>query len=1272
MTDDTSVEAGQRLTRYVPRIVAEWDLDAPGRLWQRVDGTLCFVDISGFTPLTEKLARRGRIGAEELTDVLDQTFGSMLHLAYERGGGLLKFGGDALLLLFQGPDHALQAASAGVEMQTALRAASKVKRESGAINLRMSVGIDTGPIDLYSVGESHQELIVTGGTATRVVELESAADAGEILVSSSVAAQLPPGAAKRQKGPGRLLAWRKPRGAPQGPRPRRVVAPESITRRVAVALRGHLKDSSGESEHRIATVGFVKFQGIEKAFEEGGHNEVAQRLNQFVSLVQREADSEGVTFLNADIDKDGGKVTLVTGVPITQTDDEGRMLRACRSILDGDCDLDVRIGVNRGHVFSGYIGTEFRSTYTVMGDIVNAAARVMAAAPVGALYATPGPLDRSMTLFETTELEPLQVKGKTQRLRAYAVGAERGSRPDRPDGALPFTGRGPELETLLGLLEQREDAFGATVGIVGEAGMGKTRLVSEAVEVAGTQDVLWLRGEAIGSDIPYWAFRDPLRRRLGIERRTQDEMASDLDAAVQRANPALAWAVPLLGDVLHIRISPTVESAQIAREYRPARTADVLVQLLAATAGATRLVIVADDHHWMDEASKLLLDQLQSVAVDRDWLVLVTSRNRLAGLSDLIGIVLEPLDDDEARSLAITATDARPLRPHELEAVVERGAGNPLYLTETLRLVRETGSTDDLPESLDAVIGAEIDSLPAPPRRLLRLASVLGRSFREAVLDEFLAPEAMELDAATRRALCEYLEEDDGGRLRFRHAVTHDVAYEGLSFRRRKTLHARAAKVIERLAGNDTDPVVEFLAMHYELAGDYERAWHFGKVAGDKATARYSNIEAISHYRRALAAARRIKGVPSPDLVAVWTALGDVLEQAGMFEEAVETLGRAARRTEDPAAKARIMMKRARAHVRVGSYAAALRQTTIGMRLVQSADGEEAALALSQLTAMASGIRLQEGRPDLALSLAQRAGELARANGDRDALARVYTVLDGALEMLGRPEEAIYADAARAIYEELKDTPGVATVDNNVGVRAYDEGRWDVAIAAYTRAREEFRRAGNITQAALCGANVGEVLVSQGRLDEAEPLIREAVRTLRTANLVDLAIFAEIQSARSELARGNAASAIEVLETLRAEAASLGQRDIALEAAVHLADALIDVGASSEAIDLLGKAEADAGEEAALYEAGLLRVRARAALSMNRRDEARSLASEGVEVARDQGLLYDEALLLEIRAQATAGVQAHNDLEEAKRLLQGLGSVVESDQRRVRLPSISV
>src|SRR4051812_34713823 len=193
---------------YVPRLAAEWELDAPGVAARQVDGTLVFIDISGFTALSERLAARGRIGAEELTDVLRYVFSEMLSIAYARGGGLLKFGGDALLLLFSGADHAGRASASAVAMQAVLRNIRQGRTAIGRVALRMSVGVHSGSINLFRVGTTHHELLVAGPAASTTTRMEHAAVAGEILVSDATASLLPARRLGDARDGGRLLRWR--------------------------------------------------------------------------------------------------------------------------------------------------------------------------------------------------------------------------------------------------------------------------------------------------------------------------------------------------------------------------------------------------------------------------------------------------------------------------------------------------------------------------------------------------------------------------------------------------------------------------------------------------------------------------------------------------------------------------------------------------------------------------------------------------------------------------------------------------------------------------------------------------------------------------------------------------------------------------------------------------------------------------------------------------------------------------------------------------------
>ncbi len=884
-TSDASVVAelpvggsGESLAAYVPRIAAEWDLDAAGQSHQVIDATLCFVDISGFTRLSERLAQRGRIGAEELTEVLTRVFGTMLDRAYLRGGNLLKFGGDALLLLFRGPDHPLHAACAAVELRASLREASQISTSVGRIDLRMSVGIHTGSVHVFIAGSSHRELIVTGPTISVTTDMEKVADAGEIVVSREMVAALPTGAVSREKGPGWLLRWRKPPVPAGRVVPRRWVHPEAIDRCVPVSLREYLRRSVIEPEHRLATVGFVRFEGVDGLMNAEGPEAVAGTLEKLVEAIESAVELEEVTFLASDVDRDGGKVILTAGVPVAREDDEGRMLRALRSILDTPTLLGVRAGVNRGHVFAGMVGNRHRRAYTVMGDTVNLAARLMAAAPPGSMYTRRNVLDASSTRFEAESLEPLRMKGIADPVQAFSVGSELGSKT-ADEHRLPFIGRKGELQTLEDMIDRARNGRGGVVTVVGETGIGKTRLVEEALLAGRDLWVIQARGEPAAASLPYRAVRDPILQLLGIERSTQEKMRGELTDQIFALAPALAPLLPLIADAVHVDIPDTPETAAIDPRFRQERTADAVLGLIQAASSGPG-AIVTEDAHWLDEASTHVIARLIEATSEHPWLLLMTRRSEPTGLHPDSGTVihLDPLTPKETEALVIAATEAAPLRLHEVAALVQRAGGNPLFVAELVHVVGSIGSLDAVPETLGGLVSAQIDSLPPLARNLLMYASVFGLSFRREVLTEILRDEEIEMDAATRRELDVFWVRQGRDRVGFRHALVRDTAYHSLSFRRRRHLHARAGSVIERLAGDDPGPVAGTLAQHFLEAQDHSRAWRYGRMAGDRARQTYANVAAATHYERALEASRRLRSIDPSELADVWTQLAHVRE----------------------------------------------------------------------------------------------------------------------------------------------------------------------------------------------------------------------------------------------------------------------------------------------------------------------------------------------------------------------------------------------------------
>ncbi|MGZ4332593.1 MAG: adenylate/guanylate cyclase domain-containing protein, partial [Solirubrobacteraceae bacterium] len=379
------------LAPYVPRaLLARLARAAIEVLTETVPATMVFVDVSGFTRLSERLARAGQEGAEQLVDVINACFTDLLADAYGRGGSLVKFGGDAMLLLFYDEGHTQRACDAAAAMRRTLRRVGHIRAGESDVVLRMSVGVHSGYYTMFVVGDSHRELLIGGSAATAVVEMESAASSGQIVVSPQTARCLPRSCVGANVGPGFLLARCPP--AREWASPPGLVTPtdEVIAAFLPNAVRAQLLEGSGSiaPQHRTAAVAFVRFGGLDELVAQRGAATAARRLDELVQLVQEAADRYEVCFLDTDIASDGGKIRLSAGVPWAIGEDEERLLLALRHIIEAQPPVPLQAGVSWGPVFTAAVGPPYRRWYAVMGDTVNVAARLAARAPVGRIYAT--------------------------------------------------------------------------------------------------------------------------------------------------------------------------------------------------------------------------------------------------------------------------------------------------------------------------------------------------------------------------------------------------------------------------------------------------------------------------------------------------------------------------------------------------------------------------------------------------------------------------------------------------------------------------------------------------------------------------------------------------------------------------------------------------------------------------------------------------------------------------------------------------------------------
>ncbi len=1058
--------------------------------------------------------------------------------------------------------------------------------------------------------------------------MEHVANAGEIVVSEATAAHLPPSMVGDARDSGRLIHPRRFAVTAIEPVAARRVDDDVVAQALPLRLRSRLLAGPIDAEHRTVTVGFLRFAGTDELVARAGPQQTALALGELIACVQAEAAAEDVTFLATDVDDDGGKVILVAGAPSTQEDDEGRVLRTLSNVVRRRHAVSVRAGVHRGHVFAGEVGTAWRRTYTVMGDTVNLAARLMARAEPGQLIATPAALDRAATRFTVHALEPFKVKGKTEDIHAFTVGRVLDARR-RATGTMPFTGRQTEFDTMRERLVAAGAGQGSAIRIVGATGLGKSRLVDEVARSVDPAAFLVAAGEPYATSTPYLPFRLLLRSLLGL--RANATSADALRQAVAERAPGLLDALPLLGVVLAIEVPDTDQTRALDAVFRRERVVDAVVELLVQLAPPGTCLLF-DDFHWFDDASRELVARVTAAAARCAWLVCVAER---PGGDDVAGeevLTLPPLSRDALEGLVAAATDAAPLLPFEVDRLIERCDGSPLSCEELLRAVRETG-IDELPESLNAAILADIDRLPPLSRRLLGFAAVLGRTFRLDALLEVLGAEARELDSGSLDALGDFLSPVDDGRITFRHALARDVVYETLSFSRRRELHERAGLALERMAQPDKNRYAELCSFHFLEARLWRSAWGYATLAGARAAAAYAPVEAAVHYERALTAARNIDDLGDERVADIWTSLGDAREIVGRFDAASDAYSHAQRLVGTDRRRAEVLLRRSRANERQGRYAAAVRFVRRAAKLLEGADDQEDVAVRARVVGWEASLRQAQGRHAEAVRLARTAIDDATASGERDALARAYMTLDWAYLDLGRPELMVHVEQALEIFIELDDLASQAIVLGNLGVEAQYDGRWRDAIAFYERAANAMERTGNVVQAAMARCNTAEVLVNQGRLDEAADLLVSVSRVCRAAGFTSGLAFATLLEGRVAAARDDFELAGELFDSAQQQFDSIGARGEGLEADVRRAELRLRQGRVEEALALADVAlsvESALGGSATFTPA-LLRVRAAATALLSGPASAIRILDEARDVARAGGSVYEEALVEVLR-----------------------------------------
>ena len=1192
-----------------PRIARRWLAEGTGPGHRRIGGSLLFADISGYTRLSERLAGRGRAGAEEAVTLIGGVLKAVTEAVESRGGDVLTFAGDAVIALFEGPD-APDAAGRAVDSAAAIRRwfdeRARDTTTVGRVTLRAAVSVATGAIDLVLVGEDEMGLFVTGPTTTELVMLERAAGGGEVVIGPRTARAI--GGIRRPvaRGEGTLL----PRThslmadlAAHEPELRDVDPPVD-PRLIPTPMRAALAAGglALESDHRLATMAFVVAGGIDARIA-AAPAAVAAELDVLHRLVSSTAARHRVTLLGTDVTADGVALFLAAGAPVATGNDEERMLRTLRAVMSDPIAerLQLRAGTNRGPVFAGIVGHRDRATYSAMGDTTNLAARLAFRAQPGELLTTSEVLSRSATEFDVEAAPEFRPKGKAHPVTPYRVGAEQGRR-ERVRDRLPLVGRESEVGLLQERLEKALLGEGSIVSVIGEAGVGKSRLAAEVLSDDRVRNRLVLRFTVGDEGAPYAGFQAALRDLAGVSSTgsmAEDDLRSALAQWVAAFLPRGEPWLPLLGPVFGVAYPETATTLGLIDRFRRERLHALVVELLSAVLGPGS-VILAEDLHWSDEASQALLRHLAGQAGRLGWLVLALSREGepTLGSDPASTITLHGLDPDAVAQLALAATSDTPLSDAELQSIIERGTGNPLHIRElAVATAGRGGASTQLPDSLEQLLASRLDRIPPADRGLLRRAAVLGRDVELSLLADVL-PDHENLADVTRWAgLDEFVEWLGGGQVRYRHDLYVKAAYGGLSEQVRRDLHGRVADAIRARAGQDLDPVTPALADHYRRARAHDQAFVFGRAAGHRARVQVAHADAARHYRRALASGTEA-GLPSGVLAEVAEALGDVADLAGRYDESMAAYAAARRLLRRAAAEARapddgptapsggvsqdalaeVTRKSGLVCEKTGRYGQSLAWFARAERLLDQVSNRDALWIRLKLDR--SAVRNRQGREADAVALARAAASAAEGLGDPALQARAYYLLHSALSELGSREALAYRDRLLPLFEEIGDLDGQAKVLNNLGVDAYYEGRWSEAIDLYRRSGQAHTRLGDVTNAAIEANNEAEILSDQGRLEEARTVFVKTLRVWRAAGYEIGIALVTSNLGRLAARTGRTEEGLDLLRQALARFEEMGARYFVHDTNTRIADCLLLAGESEAADDLAATVLASVGTTA--------------------------------------------------------------------------------------------
>ncbi|MDD5529371.1 MAG: tetratricopeptide repeat protein [bacterium] len=1114
-----------KITSFLPNCIRE--LSDKGIL--KVSGGLLLSDISGFTSMSESLAKEGKKGTEELTHILNDYFGMMLKIIQKYNGDVIKFGGDALLVGFYDNPKEKDVRACASEMMAGMERFKGIKTCAGTFDISMKIVGKSGEWNEFILGNDRRRgHFLCGDTIRETMLLEEHANKGDIII-------------KNQSASGGLKIKYQNDGVKFKNYKLDSYLPEGVIK---------LVDKKSFSEHRSVSIIFINLQGYDE------NNPEVELLQDLFSKVISITEKYDGTINDIIPHSSGNNIMILFGAPISHENDAERAVLASMEISKLNIPpLVLKVGVCTGFVYAGIVGSDWRKEYTVMGDAVNTSERLMETAKAGEAIVSESTYHLTNTKIDYRKLEDIKLKGKEEVLKRFSLIKIREEKYFK----FEFVGREKEIKDILKTIE----VGGQTILLKGEAGAGKSRLLYEIKNrVASTHKVLEGCMEEIKG--PLHIFTSMIARDANIQPDEPEAVRKkNLGKYIKEIDKGeLYRRISFIGAMLFGINYPDSMYEKTDAKLRFENLCDALRYYIEYQTKPT--IIIFDDIHWITEDDIKVISYITrilfTISKEAGKITFIFAGRPDPDIIDNLPIAKEievlklqllPLTEESVNQLSLEVLKNKPLPKDIAEIVFKRVGGNPFYLEQFLLDLIEKGlikekegrwaktikfKEDDIPENVFSAIMARIDRLTKGAKETLTVGSVIGMEFSEEIIINILKELKVsfylaetETEHLTHRKMIKEV------RYIFSHAMIKAVIYDSILRARRKLLHKAVGEAIERLYGNQIEGFYGILAYHFNNANEWEKALDYNIKVGEKAKKEYHNEEAIRYFLKAAEIVEKELPSKKDALYNAYKVLGHIYSSIssypiarGYYHNAITAIG-----TIDKQKVVDALNGVAHTYSEQGNYTGALK---IGEEALSTSTKisyrEGIAMSLENI----GRVHLGQGRYGEALKCCEESLDIHKKTGDKKNIAKglnnigiVYFnqgeykealkcfedslktkedigdkyEIAGSINNIGvvnfhqgqsRYQEALkYYEKALEIHKEMGDKHGRATSLNNMGILNFREGRYAEALKYYEEALKIHKEIGNKFGPVSIFNNVGAIYLNQGQYSEALKFFKDAL-----------------------------------------------------------------------------------------------------------------------------------------------------------------------------------